>query len=246
MNTRRIGAVPKTALWSGLKGGIFDAKHTKAMGSAIWLFGYLCMRQTQLNEAGEGVVRYGNPTSRADIAADTGWSDSNVKRWTVRLVRVGYIRTVRSGNDGLIFFIKKGKNKAKNPKCSPRFLPHSQGEVRCNGSSSVGLEKCRPDSQVGLHETNSRAESAPTWASNLPENQATAPSPTTLIPKNPFYYKTKWLADAHPSVTFLLKEVAKAKAIPKAKTERELDATRRLLLKQAEEIKAKYREQSCG
>lgn len=83
------------------------------MGSAIWLFGYLVMRQTQLNEQGEGLPRYGNPTSRKDIAGDTGWNVNQIKHWMNILVRTRYIRVVRQGNDGLIIFIQKAKKKQK-------------------------------------------------------------------------------------------------------------------------------------
>src|SRR5258708_937114 len=125
MNTRRIGATPKESFWSGLKGGIFDRKHSEAMGSAIWLFGYLVMRQTQLNDYGEGLPRYGNPTSRKDIAGDTGWTVSQIDHWMRTLVHAGYIRTVKKGNDGVVIFIQKAKKKQR---VRPDF--HSTGSAK--------------------------------------------------------------------------------------------------------------------
>lgn len=236
MNTRRL--MPKELFWIGAKGGLLEEKHRRAMRDAVWLFLYLLMRQTQINEAGEGVVRYGNPTSRTDIAADTGWSDANIKRWTARLIRGGYVRAVRSGNDGLIFFISKGKSKAKNPKPSTRYFP---AELQPSGNYQVGAEMNRLRAQVGAEMTDGRSKNAPTYAANPPRNQSDARSSTTLIPKNLSNYNTTPLGQSpRSSLSSLLKETAEAKAVPRQMSQAEADKRRRVLLRQSEEIRRKY------
>ena len=224
MNTRRIGAHPKESFWSGLKGGIFDAKHTKAMGSAIWLFGYLCMRQTQLNESGEGLPRYGNPISRADITGDTGWTLKQIEHWTAKLVGAGYIRVKRQGNDGLVFFIQKAKNKHK---------------VARTGRPDSG----RPDRQLSpdLGDFAPRSpKSQATCTPNSTENQGVTPFPTKSpsYSDNPSSLQHRSAAEnAAPSLSSLLKDLGKKKAVPSYKASQAQIAEReRLLSRQRQEI----------
>ena len=220
----------KENFWIGAKGGLLDRKHLDAMGEAVWLFLWCLLRQTQVNDAGEGVVMYGNPMSRKAISEDTGgWPEWKIKRWTARLIEKGYIRAARAGNDGLIFFIKKAKTKAKNPKPDTLYFP-----VQCK---QVGTESHRLEGQVGTELSPSRHESAPTYGNNSSKNQRDASFPTTLIPKSLSNYNTEPLARSARSS---LSSLAREKQMPRAKSQAELDERRRELRLQGEEVKRKY------
>lgn len=116
--------LPKEILWIGAKGGLLAEKHYYAMKDAIWLFQWLLLRQTGLNEIGEGIVNYGHPITRAEIQEDTGFGDWRIERWTDRLRRTDYIRTEKRGNDGLIFFVLAAKHKTKKARVAATMLPH--------------------------------------------------------------------------------------------------------------------------
>lgn len=75
---------------SGIRGGLWDAKHYESMGSAVWLFGWLIHRQTTQRN-GRGLVLRGKPLSYATISMDTGFSERSLQRWMNRLQRKGYI-----------------------------------------------------------------------------------------------------------------------------------------------------------
>lgn len=119
---------PKEILWIGAKGGLLAEKHYYAMKDAVWLFQWLILRQTGLNEIGEGVVNYGHPITRQAITDDTGFADWRIERWTDRLRRTDYIRTEKVGNDGLIFFVLEAKHKTKRAREAAKMLP-PQAEV---------------------------------------------------------------------------------------------------------------------
>lgn len=225
----------KEHFWIGVKGGLLDRKHLDAMGEAVWLFLYFVLRQTGINDAGEGVVLYGNPLSRKSIAKDTGgWPERRIKDWTARLIRAGYIRAVRSGNDGMIFFVRKAKSKSKNPKPSTLYFP-----VQCK---EVGRKNVRPENQDGRETVLSGTEKRPTWADNSLAAQSDAHFPTTLTSKSLSNYNN---TAAAKTAAVSLSSLAKDKSIPRAKSQRELDERRRLLLRQSEQIKARYGVQPC-
>jgi len=109
-----IKSVPKHHFWVGVKGGLLDKKHYLGIGSAVWLFMYLLLNQTHLNQAGEGVANYGHPLTIEQISYDMrGISVRTILKWADRLRRKGYIRTKNHGHDGLSFWIAKGKDKTK-------------------------------------------------------------------------------------------------------------------------------------
>lgn len=222
----------KEVFWIGAKGGLLEEKHRAAMRESVWLFLYLLLRQTHINQAGEGVVRYGNPVSRTAIAEDTGWSDRRIKRWTARLVATNYIRTVRLGNDGLIFFIKKAKSKAK-------IRPEAHAP-QAHGNAQVGPQMHRPLCQGGPEMDRRSGQKCTDLFKEVFAYQSDAPIPTSSNTKHPSYYNTTPLADARCSLPSLIRETAQTKPPPRAKTEQEVDETRRLLLKQGEQIKRKY------
>jgi hypothetical protein len=172
---------PKEGYWIGARGGLLAEKHYQAMGESIWLFLYMLLRQTSVNDQGEGVVLYGNPLTREQIADDTGWNENNIRNWTRRLVRTGYIRAQRSGNDGCVFFVRKAKSKAKNPKPSIAYFP---AELRPDGNYEVVPQKVRPRVQVVPQKAEGQTLKGTTYADKSQRNQVDLSFPTTLITKH--------------------------------------------------------------
>jgi len=237
--------IPKEVFWSGLKGGIFEQKHFRAMGNALWLFGWLCTRQSQINGSGEGLPQYGNPLTFKEISDDTGFSRRTIEKWTAVLTRTGYIHTKRIGNSGVIFFIHKAKQKAKNPKPKTRYFP---AELQPNGNYAkvadlqVPANGRTPEGQVYANEGARPRPLAYTYADKSKDSQSDTENATTLTPKSPSNYKTDPLAKNTRSDFFSLlgKELGKRKSVPRGKTLRELDARRRELLRQGERIQREH------
>jgi len=222
---------PKEIFWSGLKGGIFEQKHYVAMGDAIFLFGWLTTRQTQVNDAGEGMSQYGNPVTDKQIATDTGFTVRNIRLWRKRLTRTGYIHTVRASNLGLIYFVHKAKHKAKNPKPSTRYFP---AELQPNGNHKVSHFNVTPESKVLHQSVTTLTPKCHTYADKSLVSETLAQITNTLIPKHLSNYNTQ------ASVSSLIGEAAKAKAVTRAPSQASLDAKRRELLQQGEEMKRTY------
>jgi len=62
------------------------------MGAAIWLYGWLVLRQT--NQHGSvGWVLGGKPVSYREVEAETGFNCRTLERWMATLRRQGYIDT---------------------------------------------------------------------------------------------------------------------------------------------------------
>jgi hypothetical protein len=76
----------------GVRQGLLDAKHTRAMGKAIVLYQWLVCRQTKQN----GLVLGGKPLTYAEISADTDWAARTVRRWMKRLEELLYISVKHS------------------------------------------------------------------------------------------------------------------------------------------------------
>lgn len=231
---------PKEIFWSGLKGGLFEEKHRKAMGEAIWLFGWLVTRQSQVQEKPDGTLdglpHYGNPMTDDQISADTGFPARSIQYWRHVLTMSGYIRTVRVGNSGLIYFINKAKKKARNPKPSTQYFP---AELLPNGNwqaRKVSQNLVPPAPKVSQNPVPTLAKSCTTCADKpLDSQQDKQPfgggifTPTHLL-----NYKTE--SRPHSS----LKETARELQPPRGKSRAELEARRRELLQQAERIKREY------
>jgi hypothetical protein len=176
---------PKEGYWIGAKGGLLDEKHYQAMGESVWLFLYLLLRQTSMNEQGEGIVLYGNPLTREQIASDTGWSKNNIRNWTRRLVKTQYIRAVRSGNDGCVFFVRKAKSKVKNPRPDIAYFPAA---LQPNGNYVAVPQRVRSLAQVVPQKAEGQTLYGTTSASIPAKNQIDAQFPTSSIPKHLFNY----------------------------------------------------------
>lgn len=181
----------KENFWVGAKGGLIEEKHYLCMRESVWLFLFLLLKQTAVSEGGEGVVNYGHPLTREEIADQTGFLESRIKVWTDRLRRTGYVRTEKGGNDGLIFFILAAKNKAKSKR-------------------QVGVSTYRPTSEVGVS-TYRRHENTPTQPIQEKRVSLVGGSPT---PKDLSYYNKPAAAKAAAVIKSLSKQVE----IPKPKS----------------------------
>ena len=142
---------PKEVLWVGAKGGLLAEKHYFAMREAIWLFSWLLLRQTGINEIGEGIVNYGHPLTKAEIYADTGYSEKRVERWVKRLRDTEYIRTEQRPNEGLIFFVLGAKSKTKSTRF-PKGATTSVGCLKIPATPSVGP----PPINAGTYESQNK------------------------------------------------------------------------------------------
>jgi hypothetical protein len=92
---------------TGLRGVLFEARHYERMGSAVWLYAWLVLRQT--HQTGEtGWVLGGAPVSYREIEEETGFNDRTLERWMSTLRRYGYIQT-EAAMGGLIVRITKAK-----------------------------------------------------------------------------------------------------------------------------------------
>jgi len=91
----------------GLRGVLFEAHHCDRMGSAIWLYGWLVLRQT--HQCGDiGWVLGGAPVNYREIENETGFNRRTLERWMRILRSHGYVET-RVVPSGIIIQIRKAK-----------------------------------------------------------------------------------------------------------------------------------------
>jgi len=77
---------------TGLRGVLFDAEHYARMGAAVWLYGWLVLRQT--HQTGTiGWVLGGAPIHYREIQEETGFNRRTLERWMKDLRREKYIET---------------------------------------------------------------------------------------------------------------------------------------------------------
>ncbi len=92
---------------AGLRGVLFEARHYERMGAAIWLYGWLVLRQTH-QQGDIGWVLGGAPISYREIEVETGFNVRTLERWMHSLRRHGYIQT-QPAPAGIIVRITKAK-----------------------------------------------------------------------------------------------------------------------------------------
>ncbi|HEY4742027.1 MAG TPA: winged helix-turn-helix domain-containing protein [Candidatus Acidoferrales bacterium] len=92
---------------TGLRGTLFEAKHYERMSSAVWLYGWLVLRQTRQNGT-TGWVLGGKPISYHEIEEETGFPLRTLERWMRVLREAGYIET-RTAPGGMIVQITRAK-----------------------------------------------------------------------------------------------------------------------------------------
>ncbi len=92
---------------TGLRGVLFEARHYARMGSAIWLYGWLVLRQTH-QSGSVGWVLGGAPVRYREIEEETGFNRRTLERWLSALRREGYIETTPA-QEGISIRITKAK-----------------------------------------------------------------------------------------------------------------------------------------
>lgn len=92
---------------TGLRGVLFEAQHHARMGAAIWLYGWLVLRQTHQTGT-TGWVLGGAPVSYREIEEETGFNRRTLERWMRLLRKHDYIST-QSAPGGVIVRILKAK-----------------------------------------------------------------------------------------------------------------------------------------
>lgn len=85
---------------AGLRGVLFEAQHYERMGSALWLYGWLILRQTR-QEGTTGWVLGGKPIGYREIEEETGFEPRTLERWMRILREGGYVQT-RTAAGGVI------------------------------------------------------------------------------------------------------------------------------------------------
>lgn len=203
---------PKEVFWIGAKGGLCEEKHYRCMRDSVWLFLWLLMRQTGVNEAGEGIVNYGNPFTRVEIQEDTGYHERRLENWIDLLRRTAYIRTESKGNKGLTFFIKNAKSKSKNGAVRKPVENSDNGESKAKHESpnkgmwenGESLKKGTPIPSVGDAET-----------ANHLQNQCDTQNATTLNTKSLSYYNKAAAATAAAGSSPSVEQIARDKQIPR-------------------------------
>ncbi len=106
---------------AGLRGVLFEAKHYAQMGSAVWLYGWLVLRQTRQVGA-TGLVLGGRPVSYREIESETGFPRKTLERWMRVLRRAGYVET-RAVPAGIVIRITKAKKFPQDFPASRRVQP---------------------------------------------------------------------------------------------------------------------------
>lgn len=92
---------------AGLRGVLFEARHYARMGQAVWLYGWLVLRETR-ERNGIGLVLGGRPVTYCEIEEETGFARKTLQRWMQVLRQRGYIETTTAPG-GIIVRIQKAK-----------------------------------------------------------------------------------------------------------------------------------------
>jgi len=133
---------------AGLRGVLFEARHYERMGAALWLYGWLVLRQT--HQSGSlGWVLGGSPISYREIEEETGFNRRTLERWMTVLRRHGYVET-EAAPAGIIVRITKakkfpqgGRNSAegvrKLAEGRPQNCGANAGEYSSNQNNTEGI-----------------------------------------------------------------------------------------------------------
>jgi len=134
---------------TGLRGVLFDARHFERMGAAIWLYGWLVLRQT--HQSGDvGWVLGGAPVNYRAIEEETGFNRRTLERWMRTLRDQGYVQT-QATPGGIIIRITKAKKFPQN-----RELFHSPARSRSDNFAGAprNFAERRTQTSVAIREKN--------------------------------------------------------------------------------------------
>lgn len=129
---------------TGLRGVLFEARHYERMGSAVWLYAWLVLRQThQIGTT--GWVLGGAPIRYEEIKEETGFNARTLERWMRILRRHGYIET-QSVPGGIVVRITKAKKHASSTANPGRFR-----RVEMLHRAAAGIRKAAEDPRNSAH-----------------------------------------------------------------------------------------------
>jgi len=97
----------------GLRGSLIDRRHYDRMGSAIWLYAWLILRQTHQQED-TGWMLGGSPVTCREIEEETGFHSRTLERWMRTLRRNGYIE-IRAVAAGVVVQVTRAKKSTRFP-----------------------------------------------------------------------------------------------------------------------------------
>lgn len=116
---------------TGLRGVLFEQRHYARMGAALWLYGWLVLRQTH-QQGSVGWVLGGTPISYREIEEETGFNSRTLERWMRTLRTHGYVET-EAAPGGVIVRITKAK---KFTRVSPDARKAADGVRRVAGEGA--------------------------------------------------------------------------------------------------------------
>jgi hypothetical protein len=148
---------------AGLRGVLFEARHYQRMGAAIWLYGWLVLRQTH-QQGDLGWVLGGAPISYREIEEETGFNVRTLERWMHSLRQHGYIQT-QAASAGIIVRITKAK---KFPQAGRKL---ADGIRRIAGGST---QKCVPSGRYLVQNHYPAGVIGSSFIARSPERTTTA------------------------------------------------------------------------
>ena len=170
---------------------LFEARHYERMGAALWLYGWLVLRQTH-QQGDVGWVLGGSPVTYREIEEETGFNVRTLERWMQTLRKHSYVET-KSVPAGVIVRINKAKKfpqgarksadparkfagSSPQPRGSNRPYP-AWNQKAAAGISSSWIDRSKervtaPDSHRDFH-----SKRLPSGASQ----QGKTPSPSCLV-----------------------------------------------------------------
>ena len=202
-------------MFIGVTAGLLDGRHHERLGAAWMLFLWCCCRQTGQGE--EGIVCRGAVITYAEIAEEINCKRGTVREWMARLVEQKYVRVERDRRGIRVFVLNPKKSRV------PR-VQHSKPTV------SVGTRRSRvsePQHSKPIHAVENAVTSEILLQNDL----------TKLLKNNNTTADAKTASD---DLSTLFRKTAKKLEPPRLKSEAELNATRRLLLKQSEELMRRF------
>ncbi len=115
---------PEAFYQIGVRSGILDEKHRKAMGySGLWLFGFLILKQNR-----QGMVNYGRPLTYREISRGSGIPWRSVARIFPRVVlKQDYFEAERTRDGYKITSVKKQKKFLDQEKLASQKVDARQG-----------------------------------------------------------------------------------------------------------------------
>jgi hypothetical protein len=120
---------------TGLRGVLFEARHYARMGSALWLYGWLVLRQTH-QSGSVGWVLGGAPVRYREIEEETGFNCRTLERWLSTLRRQGYIETTAVQGGVRISIMKAKKFPQGARKSAEGVRKNAGGGTRNCGAST--------------------------------------------------------------------------------------------------------------